>query len=54
MLAKDSPGVSWRQEEETINMNIIFFQRGTPGAEISPTNTRMQPPALRLMGAVGG
>lgn len=44
----------WRGEEETINMNIIIFWRGIPGSEISPTNTRMQPPALRPIGAVEG
>lgn len=54
MLAKDDLGGSWREEEETINMNIIFLHRGTPGAEISLTNTRMQPPALRPIGAEEG
>lgn len=49
MLAKDDLGGSWRGKE-TINMNIIFFQRGTPAAENCPTNTRRQPPALRPTG----
>lgn len=54
MLAKDDLGESWNEEEETINMNIIFPQRGTPGAEISPTNTRTQSPAFRSIGAAEG